>query len=153
MIGASQIAGALTLALALGGLAGCGGASSLSSALANPGTPGVEALRQALQSALAKHDYKRQCELLTPALISHDNGSIAICAKRLQTEGGPYSPSLEDYVAGGQIELRGNQASYQAPPGSHAFAENEASGGASATATVFTAVYTEGAWRITNRGE
>jgi hypothetical protein len=134
-------------------LAGCGGGSSLSSALENPGTAGVEALRQGLRSALVKHDYKGQCELLTPALIDSRGGSIEACVSRLRTESGPYSQSLEDYVAGGQIELRGNQASYEAPPGSNMFAENEAPGGVSGTAAVFTAVYTEGAWRITGREE
>jgi hypothetical protein len=152
MVRASRAAGALAAALALGALTGCGGSSL--SALKNPGTPGVEALRQALQSALTKHDDKRQCELFSPALIgSNGGGSIQACARKLSTESGPYSRSLEDYVAGGRIELLGNRAGYQAPPGTHDFAENEASGGVSGTATVFAAIYTEGAWRITDRGE
>ncbi len=151
MFGASRAAGALAVTLVLGAVAGCGGGQSLA-ALENPGTQGVEALRQALQSALIKHDDKLQCELLAPALIAGHGGSIEACARSLSPESGPYSKSLEDYVAGGRIELLGNRASYQAPPGSHAFAENEASGG-SVTATAFTAVYTEGAWRITDNGE
>ncbi len=55
---------------------------------------------------------------------------------------------MEEYAAGGRIELLGNEASYQAPPGSQAFDENEASGGSTAS-PVFTAIYAEGAWRIT----
>jgi hypothetical protein len=153
MVRASRAAGALALAFALGAVAGCGGGNSLSSALKNPGTPGVEALRQALQSALTKHDDKGQCELFSPALIGNNGGSVEACKKRVSTEPGPYSHSLEEYVAGGRIELLGNRAEYQAPPGTHAFFENEASGGQSGTATVFRAVYTEGAWRITARSE
>jgi hypothetical protein len=153
MFGASPAAGALALALGLGALAGCSGGNSLSSALKNPGTPGVEALRQALQSALTKHDDKRQCELFSPALIGKNGGSAGACAYKLKTETGPYSQSLEEYVAGGRIELLGNRAEYQAPPGTHAFYENEASGGRSNTGTVFTAIYTEGGWRITTQGE
>ena len=54
----------------------------------------------------------------------------------------------------GRSELAGNRAEYQAPPGTHAFDENEASDGeSSGTDTVFSAVYVEGAWRITDRGE
>jgi len=153
MVRASRAAGALSVAFALGAVAGCGGGNSLSSALKNPGTPGVEALRQALQSALSKHDDKGQCELFSPALIGTNGGSVQACAKKLSTEPGPYSRSLQDYVAGGHIELAGNRAEYQAPPGTHAFYENEASGGRSGMATVFRAVYTEGAWRITARSE
>ena len=55
--------------------------------------------------------------------------------------------------AGGSSSL-GNRAEYQAPPGTHAFDENEASDGeSSGTDTIFSAVYVEGAWRITDRGE
>jgi hypothetical protein len=75
MFGASRAAGALAVTLALGAVAGCGGGQSLA-ALKNPGTQGVEALRQALQSALRKHENKRQCELLAPALIASHGGSI-----------------------------------------------------------------------------
>jgi hypothetical protein len=153
MLRASRAAGALAAAVALGAVAGCGGGNSLSSALKNPGTPGVEALRQALQGALSKHDTKRQCALFSPALIGNNGGSAGACASKLKTESGPYSHSLEEYVAGGRIELLGNRAEYQAPPGTHAFYENEASGGQSGTATVFRAVYTEGAWRITTQSE
>jgi hypothetical protein len=153
MLRASRAAGALAAGVALGAVAGCGGGSSLSSALKNPGTPGVEALRQALQSALRKHDDKGQCELLSPAVIGNKGGSVGACASKLSTEPGPYSRSLEEYVAGGHIELAGNRAEYQAPPGTHAFYENEASGGQSGTATVFRAVYAEGAWRITTQSE
>ena len=149
---ASRAAGALAVAVALGAVAGCGGGESLA-ALKAPGTEGVEALRQALQSALSKHDKTRQCELLSPALIGNDGGSVEACAKKLSTESKPYSQSLEDYAAGGKIELVGNRAEYQAPPGTHDFAENEASGGQSGTATVFMALYTEGAWRITYKSE
>jgi len=153
MVGGSRAAAGLAVAVALGAVTGCGGGNSVSSALKNPGTPGVEALRQALQSALTKHDDKRQCELFSPALVGSNGGSIAECARKLKTEPGPYSHNLEEYVAGGHIELLGNRAEYQAPPGTHAFFENEASGGQSGTATVFRAVYTEGAWRITTQGE
>jgi len=133
-------------------VAGCGDSSSVA-ALKNPGTQGVEALRQALQSALTRHDDKRQCELFSPTLAGSNGGSIEECTRKLKTEPGPYSQNLEEYVAGGHIELLGNRAEYQAPPGTHAFFENEASGGRSGTATVFRAVYTEGAWRITTQGE
>jgi hypothetical protein len=152
MAGGSRAAAGLVAALALGAVAGCGGSSYLA-ALNNPGTQGVEALRQALQGALTKHDDKRQCELFSPALIGSNGGSIEDCARKLKTESGPYSHSLEEYVAGGRIELLGNRASYQAPPGTHAFFENEASGGRSNTGTVFAAIYTEGAWKITTQGE
>jgi hypothetical protein len=113
----------------------------------------VEALRQALQSTLSRHDDERQCELFSAALISINGGSIEQCAKKLKTEPGPYSHNLEEYAAGGHIELTGNRASYAPPPGTHAFYENEASAGRSNTGTVFAAVYTEGAWRITTQGE
>jgi hypothetical protein len=148
---ASQAAVTLAVTVALGAVAGCGGGSL--AALKAPGTEGVEALRQALQSALKNHDAKGQCELFSPALLG-SSGSIGTCEERLRTESGPYSQSLENYVAGGKIELAGNRAEYQAPPGTHAFDENEASDGeSSGTDTVFSAVYVEGAWRITDRGE
>jgi hypothetical protein len=140
------------VALALGAVTGCGG-SSYRAVLENPGAQGVEALRQALQSALTKHDDKRQCELFSAALIDSNGGSIGECARKLKTETGPYSHNLEEYVAGGHIELLGNRANYAPPPGTHAFVENEASGGRSNTGTVFAAIYTEGAWRITAQGE
>lgn len=152
MLRASRTAGALAVVLALGAMAGCSGGESLA-ALKAPGTSGVEALRQALQNALKKHDDKRQCELLSPALIGNKGGSVEACATKLSTESGPYSRSLENYVAGGRIELLGNRAEYQAPPGTHDFAENEAYDGQSGTDTVFAAVYVEGAWRLTDRSE
>lgn len=152
MFRASRAAGALAAILGLGAVAGCGGGGSLA-ALKAPGTEGVEALRQALQSALEKHDDKGQCELFSPALIDNHGGSVQACANKLSTESGPYSPSLGDYVPGGRIELLGNRAEYQAPPGTSDFAENEASDGQSGTATVFVAVYAEGAWRLTYRSE
>jgi hypothetical protein len=153
MLGASRAAGALAVAVALGAAAGCGGGGESAAALKAPGTSGVEALRQALQNALEKHDDKGQCELLSPALIDNKGGSVEACATKLSTESGPYSRSLENYVAGGRIELLGNRAEYQAPPGTHDFAENEASGGQSGTDTVFAAIYVEGAWRLTDRSE
>ncbi len=152
MFGASRAAGAFALALALGAVAGCGGGGEPLAALENPGTQGVEALRKALRGALANHDNQRQCELLTPALLGSRGGSIEACTRALRTESGPYSQTLGEYVAGGRIELLGNRASYQAPPGTEAFDESEASGGTT-PATVFTAVYTEGAWRITDNDE
>jgi hypothetical protein len=112
----------------------------------------VEALREALRSALKKHDAKAQCALFSPALLG-SSGSISTCEKSLSTESGPYSQSLENYAAGGRIALLGNRAEYQAPPGTHAFDENEASDGESGTDTIFSAVYVEGAWRITDRSE
>jgi hypothetical protein len=149
---ASQAAGALAVVIALGAAAGCGGGGSLA-ALKAPGTEGVEALRAALESALENHDVKGQCALFSPALLG-SSGSIGTCEKRLGTESGPYSQSLENYAAGGRIALLGNRAEYQAPPGTHAFDENEASDGeSSGTDTIFSAVYVEGAWRITDRGE
>jgi hypothetical protein len=149
---ASRTAGALAVVIALGAVAGCGGGGTLA-ALKAPGTQGVEALRAALQSALKNHDDKAQCALFSPALLG-SSGSISSCETRLGTESGPYSHSLENYVAGGKIELVGNRAEYQAPPGTHAFDEYEASDGeSSGTDTVFSAVYVEGAWRITDRSE
>jgi hypothetical protein len=152
MIGGSRAAAGLAVALALGAVTGCGGSSSLA-ALKNPGTQGVEALRQALQSALSRHDDKRQCELFSPALIGSNGGSVEQCAKTLKTEPGPYNHNLEEYAAGGHIELAGNRASYAPPPGTHAFYENEASAGRSNTGTVFAAIYAQGAWKITTLGE
>jgi hypothetical protein len=113
----------------------------------------VEALRGALQSALKNHDLEGQCDLFSPALIYDHGGSVQACANKLRTESGPYSPSLGDYVAGGRIELLGNRAEYQAPPGTSDFAASEASDGESGTATVFVAVYAEGTWRLTDRSE
>jgi hypothetical protein len=151
MVRATRAAGILAAVLALAAVSGCGGGEPLA-ALKAPGTQGVEALRQALQSALSKHNDKGQCELFSPALLG-SSGSISACEKRLSTESGPYISSLEDYAAGGRIALLGNRAEYQAPPGTHAFDENEASDGESQTDTIFSAVYVEGAWRITDRGE
>ena len=151
MFRTTRAAGGLAVVIALGAVAGCGGGEPLA-ALKAPGTQGVEALRAALQSALKNHDNKGQCALFSPALLG-SSGSISTCEKRLGTESGPYSQSLENYVAGGRIELLGNRAEYQAPPGTHAFDENEASDGESGTDTIFSAVYAEGAWRITDRGE
>jgi len=152
MVRAARAGGVLGVVLALGAVAGCGDGGSLA-ALKAPGTQGVEALRGALESALKNHDAKGQCALFSPALLG-SSGSIGTCEKRLRTESGPYSPSLENYAAGGRIELLGNRAEYQAPPGTHAFDENEASDGeSSGTDTIFSAVYVEGAWRITDRGE
>jgi hypothetical protein len=103
-------------------------------------------------TTLSKHDAAQQCELLTPALIASHGGSVQACAKSLNPESGLYSHSMEDYVAGGRIELNGNQAVYEAPPDSRMAGENEASDG-SDSATVFTATYTEGAWRLTENSE
>jgi hypothetical protein len=138
--------------LLLFGVSGCGG-SSPSAGLENPGIQDVEAMREDLKSALQGHDDKRLCELVTPAWIWSNGGSTRACEQRVRTEGGPYSPSLEDYEAGGHIEFRGNEARYQAPPGTNAYDEFEASDGESGTATVFVAVYSEGAWRLTDRDE
>ena len=99
---ASRAAVALAVAVALGAVAGCGSGSL--AALKAPGTEGVEALRAALQSALKNHDDKGQCALFSPALLG-SSGSIGTCEERLRTESGPYSQSLENYVAGGRIEL------------------------------------------------
>jgi hypothetical protein len=151
MFKASRAVGAFAVTLALGTVVGCGGGESLA-ALKDPGTQGVEALRQALRGALEKHDNRRQCELLTPALIDSNGGSVEACASRLSAESEPYRKSLGEYRAGGRIEVLGNQASYQSPPGTQAFSESEASDG-STPATVFTAVYTEGGWRVTDNGE
>ena len=148
MFRASRAAGALTVVLALGAVAGCGGGEPLA-ALKAPGTEGVEALRQALQSALENHDDKKQCELFSPALLA-SGGSISACEKELSTEPGPYSHRPENYVAGGRIVLLDNRAEYQAPPGAKDFAAGETYEGDSGGATVFDAVYVEGAWRITD---
>jgi hypothetical protein len=116
-------------------LAGCG-ASPASSALHDPTTQGVEALRQAIRSALQAHDDQRQCELFSPILLERFGGTIAICVKgikevqsnaSLQAAGYiPYDIGPGGYVAGGRIEMVGNLAVYNGGGGE-----------------IFRAVYTE----------
>jgi hypothetical protein len=151
MFSVSRAAGALA-ALLLFGASGCGGSSPLAG-LENPGIQGVEAMRADLKSALQGHDDKRLCELVSSTWIWSNGGSTRACEQRVRSEGGPYSASLEDYAAGGHVEFRGNEASYQAPPGTNAYDEYEASDGGSGTATVFVAVYSEGSWRLTDPDE
>ena len=131
-------------------LAGCGGQSG--AALKDPGAAGVEALRQALRSALGDHDARAQCELFAPMLLESRGGSLVACAKSLREEGLPYMKSPKAYVAGGHIEFRGNEASYmipfaQVPSEDPEYFESEP------PLTAFTAIYTEGAWRVVEREE
>ncbi len=121
--------------------AGCGGASSsLPSALHDPSSQGVEALREAMRSALLTHNAKEQCELLAPNLLEEDYGrTIGRCTKLTAAIEGtpffadtPYDTSPSVYVAGASIAMDGNTAVY---------GNNE---------TVFKAVYTQGAWKIVN---
>lgn len=153
MVRARQATGVVTVALVLAAAvtAGCGGQS----ALKDPGTPGVEGLREALRSAIEKHDAKAQCELFAPTLIEHRGGSVAACAAGLQTESGPYSQALDGYAAGGRIELSGNRADYLGPPDSSVAdaAETTADGFSPTSPVVFGAVYAEGAWKIVPASE
>jgi hypothetical protein len=135
-------AAALLAAIAL---TGCG-SSPASSALRDPSTQGVEALRQAIRSALQTNNYTWQCELLAPALLEQAEATIASCAKAIkEIEGSafmragadiPYSTTPSAYTAGGRIQTLGNIAAYMSADGGR---------------EVFRAVYTEGEWRITSR--
>jgi hypothetical protein len=124
------------LVLACIGFAGCGG-STTPSALRDPSTQGVEALRQAIQSALLSHDYRKQCELFAPVLVERYGGTIDKCANAIRAaesidyiEYSPYDTSPSDYTAGGTIEMAGNVAVY------------------SSGETVFRAVYSESTWKV-----
>ena len=120
-------------------LAGCG-ANSTPSALHDPSTQGVEALREAMRSALLNHSAKEQCELFAPNLLDAAGGTITTCTRLLaRVEGDPaahreaYDTSPSAYIAGEQIEMAGNTAVYgNGEP-------------------VFRAAYTEGAWKIVDK--
>jgi hypothetical protein len=125
--------------------AGCGAtSSSLPSALHDPSTQGVEALRETMRSALLTHDTKEQCELLAPDLLEEDFGrTVGRCAKIVSAEESDdsffvdttaYSTSPSRYVAGASIEMAGNIA---------VFGNGE---------PAFKAAYTEGAWKIVPMG-
>jgi hypothetical protein len=112
-------------------LCGCGG-SSASAALHDPSIRGVEALRQAVRSALRAHNYQQECELFAATLIDGTGGTIAKCAETLRSGWyTPYDREPQAYAAGGTIDMAGNVAVYRA-------GETE----------VFRAVYSEGAWRV-----
>jgi hypothetical protein len=124
------------LVLACVAFGGCGG-TSMPLALRDPSTQGVEALRQAIRSALLSHDYRGQCELFTPVLLQNYGGTIASCANSMKAAEslplatyGPYNTSPSVYVAGGTIAMAGNVAAYH---------NGE---------IIFTAVYTEGMWKV-----
>jgi hypothetical protein len=149
MFRASQALGAVALVLALGAIAGCGGGSSLE-ALKDPGVQGVEALRQQLRTALLHHDQKTQCELFAPIVIENHGGSLDACAKSLRE--GPYMQSPSAFVAGGHIELNGNQARYMIPFG-QVPSEEPTEFESEEPQVAFAATYTEGSWRIVERNE
>jgi hypothetical protein len=143
--------GALTVALAMATIAGCGGGSSLA-ALKDPGVQGVEALRQALRTALLNHDRQAQCELFAPILLDSRGGSVETCARSLEPSNMPYMKSASAYVAGGHIEFRGNEAGYMIPFG-QAPSEDPKEFTSEEPQVAFAATYTEGAWRIVNKSE
>jgi hypothetical protein len=134
----AHLVGGLVVTAAFVGsaLAGCGSGSS--SALKNPGTQGVEALREEIRSALEAHDTKKQCELFAPALVREYGETIAACAAKVKEGNYPYPKNPKAFVAGGAIELSGNQAVYQRPSG---------------TSKLFAAVYAEGSWKVVPDGE
>lgn len=129
-------------------VAGCGGA--ISAASKDPGSVGVEALRSQLRAALEDHDVQAQCELFAPALLDERGGSVETCAKSLREGELPYMKSPRAYVAGGQIEFRGNEASYLIPFG-EVPSEDPQEMESEPPQVVFTAVYTEGSWRLVQR--
>jgi hypothetical protein len=121
--------------------AGCGAtSSSLPSALHDRSSQGVEALREAMRSALLSHNAKEQCELLAPNMLEEDYGrTVGRCTKLTAAIEGtpffadtPYDTSPSVYVAGATIAMDGNTAVYGTDE------------------TVFRAVYTDGAWKIVN---
>lgn len=141
--------GVLTVALAIAAIPGCG--SSLA-ALKDPGVPGVEALRQDLHTALLNHDKRVQCELFAPILLGSRGGSVEACARSLEPSNMPYMKSASAYVAGGHIELRGNEAIYTIPFG-QVPSEDPTEFTSEEPQLVFAAVYTEGSWRIVSKSE
>lgn len=128
-------------------MSGCGGGEPLQ----QDNDQGIEVLRETLKTALEHHDAKRVCELLTPALLSNHGGTIAACTKKGMGDV-PINTELDAYVAGGRIEISGNEARYYAPPSSSQAGEYEATGGMG-TDVVFAAIYTDGSWTVTNRRE
>lgn len=135
---------ALLTCITFAGIALAGsGTNSLPSALHDPSTQGVEALRKTMRSALRTHNAKEQCELLAPNMLEEDYGrTVGRCTKLIAAIEGtpffadtPYDTSPSDYVAGASIEMTGNTAAY------------------GNSETVFRAVYTEGAWKIATKGE
>jgi len=134
-------------------LAGCGGGQS-HSALRAPGFPGVDALRQAVRLALVHNDASGQCELFAPSVLQRHGGSVDSCIAWLNTGNGPYRRNPQMYVAGGHIEISGNEASYRLAP--YSFPSEEPGGSGlepPEQLTVFTAVYTEDGWRIVENPE
>ena len=134
-------------------LVGCGGGSSRS-ALRDPGFQGVNALRQAIRTALMHNDASGQCDLFAPSVLQRHGGSVDSCVAWLSTGNGPYRRNAQMYVAGGHIEISGNEASYRLAPYSF---PSEGPGGSGLEPpeplTVFTAVYTEDGWRIVENPE
>ena len=113
----------------------------------DPGVQGVEALRQQLRTALVNHDQKAQCELFAPMLIDSRGGSVEACARSLEPEQMPYMKSPSAYVAGGHIEIRGNEAAYMIPFG-QVPSEEPQEFTSEEPQVAFAATYTEGTWRI-----
>ncbi len=151
MFGRSRMFGAVAAGLAMGAITGCGGGSSLA-ALKDPGVQGVEALRQQLRTALVNHDQKAQCELFAPMLIDSRGGSVEACARSLEPEQMPYMKSPSAYVAGGHIEIRGNEAAYMIPFG-QVPSEEPQEFTSEEPQVAFAATYTEGTWRIVSKSE
>jgi hypothetical protein len=128
-------------------VSGCGGGEPLQ----QDNNQGIEALRETLKTAIEQHDAKRVCELLTPALLSNHGGTIAACTKK-GMEDVPFNAELDAYLAGGRIELSGDEGRYYAPSSSNQAGEYEATGG-EGTDVVFAAIYTDGSWKVTSRYE
>jgi hypothetical protein len=146
-----QRLGVLTVALAIAAMAGCGGQVSLV-ALKDPGVQGVEALRQDLHTALLDHDKRVQCELFAPILLGSRGGSVETCARSLQPSNMPYMKSASAYIAGGHIELRGNEAIYTIPFG-QVPSEDPTEFTSEEPQVAFAAAYTEGTWKIVSKPE
>jgi hypothetical protein len=143
--------GVLTVALTIAAIAGCGGQSSLA-ALKDPGVRGVEALRQDLRTALRDHDKRVQCELFAPILLGSRGGSVETCARSLEPSNMPYMKNASAYVAGGHIELRGNEAIYTIPFG-QVPSEDPTEFTSEDPQVAFAAAYTEGIWRVVSKPE
>jgi hypothetical protein len=149
MFGRSRVlVGVAGVVAAVAVLAGCGG--GLPSALKDPGSGGVEALRVTLREALADHDGRRQCELFAPVLLEGRGGSVAACARSLGERGLPYMGSPKAYVAGGRIEFRGSEAFYLIPFGTVP-SEDPGEFESESPQVAFSAVYVEGSWRVVER--
>lgn len=135
-------AAAATL-LAMETLAGCGHVALLSG-LTDSGVRGVDALRQRVRAALLDHNLRSQCELFAPSLIEALGGSIETCTTWLKTGYAPYAPDPQMYLAGGRIEVLGNEAWYRSSSPSSAVPPRDPW----ESVLVFAAIYSEGKWQI-----